>query len=100
MGARIILFPHPHSITDALGATIEVSHHFACGSPRVVVEVAEGEIVNVHLTIAQAEQLRDALTAQIAAAKRESLTAIQADVQRAQRAVAAAASDNLPGDAA
>lgn len=55
MGARIIPFPHPHSITDAFGATVEVSH---------------------------------------------SLIAIQADMQRVQRAVAAAASDNLPGDAA
>jgi len=99
MGARIVPFPHPHSIVDAFGSTIEVSHH-TDGAPRVVVEITEGEIVNVHLTIAQAEALKAALAAQIEATKREWVSLIQADTQRAQRAVAAAASDNLPGDAA
>lgn len=96
MNASIIPFPTARSITDALGSSIAVSHYEVFQSPRIVVEITEGEIVNTHLTIQQAEALRDMLAAQIAAARRDHMTALGIAMQRAQRAVGAAAADNLP----
>jgi hypothetical protein len=87
MNASIIPFPTARSITDALGSTIEVSHYEVCQSPRIVVEIAEGEIVNAHLTITQAERLREMLTAEIAAARRDHMTALGIAMQHAQQAI-------------
>lgn len=96
MNASIIPFPMARTITDALGSSIAVSHYEVCQSPRIVVEITEGEIVNTHLTIRQAEALRDMLAAQIAAARRDHMTSLGIEMQRAHQRIAAAGADNLP----
>ena len=69
--------PSPHEtmfavpITDALGATIEVSAYRSPeATPTVVIEIEEGELCNVHLSIDRAEAIHAQLGSAIAWAKR------------------------------
>lgn len=89
-------------IKDAFGATVTVSHYLlpellACsGSPRIVVEIDDAEIVNAHLTVAQAQQLVDDLWIAIRDAQAAHLSRLGKAARVMAAQIAAAASDNLP----
>ena len=89
-------------IRDAFGSTVSVSHYLlpklleCCASPRIVVEIDDAEIVNVHLTVGQAEQLIDDLSIAVRDAKAEHLARLGKAARSMAAQIAAAASDNLP----
>lgn len=89
-------------IRDTFGSTVSVSHYLlpklmeCTGSPRIVVEINDAEIVNAHLTVGQAEQLIDDLSIAVRDAKAEHLARLGTAARSMAAQIAAAASDNLP----
>lgn len=89
-------------IRDTLtGATIAVTHRLKPGvcamqnAPRIIIEIAEGENLTVHLSDEQADWLVTLIQQHREAAKAEYIAALGTSMRSWVRQVAALASDNL-----
>jgi len=108
MGDRIPPFPHPARVTGIVGEVIEVT---ASPGGHVIVESTEGDdLLSVHLSTTEARWLAAMLLVEADTADREAAAKaamksgrfahVTAEIEEGMRRAAAAASDNLQGDAA